>query len=145
MEMMNSCAIISFKYLVFSLAFSWVLDKKLFWYKDLLWTWNSWVQHMLDLSLGNWRILYKKVWAIVYLVPSDTKILEIYLLKNIEMLHDEFLYDKAWIPVWARKTFTHICCLLLHWVFSSFVDLYERFVMLLKSRSHAHHPNIHWG
>jgi hypothetical protein len=30
-----------------------------------------------------------------YLVPSETKVLEIYLLKNIKILHDEFLYDKA--------------------------------------------------
>ena len=57
---------------------------------------------MLDLSLGNWRIWYEKAWAAIYLVPSDTKILEIYLLKNIKMLHDEFLYDKAWIPTKAK-------------------------------------------
>jgi hypothetical protein len=56
---------------------------------------------MFDLSLGSWRIWYEKVWAIVYLVPSDTKVLEIYLSKNIKMLHDEFLYDKAWIPTRA--------------------------------------------
>ena len=56
---------------------------------------------MLDLSLGNWHIWYEKVWAVVYLVPSDTKVLEISLLKNIKMLHDEFLYDKAWIPTRA--------------------------------------------
>ena len=36
-----------------------------------------------------------KVWAAVYLVPSDTKVLEIYLLKNMKILHDELLYDKA--------------------------------------------------
>ena len=38
----------------------------------------------------------------------------------------------------------HICWLLLHWVLSSFVDPYERFVMLLKSRSHTHHPHMHY-
>ena len=41
----------------------------------------------------------------------------------------------------------HICCLLLHWVLSSFVDPYERFVMLLKSRSRTHHRYLlllHW-
>ena len=53
---------------------------------------------MLDLSLGNWQIWYEKVWVDVYLVPSDTKVLEIYLLKNIKILNDEFMYDKAWIP-----------------------------------------------
>jgi hypothetical protein len=50
---------------------------------------------MLDLSLGSWWILYEKVWATVYLILSDTKVLEIYLLKNTKMLYDEFLYDKA--------------------------------------------------
>ena len=41
----------------------------------------------------------------------------------------------------------HTCCLLLHWVLSSFVDPYERFVMLLKSRSRTHHTYLlllHW-
>ena len=35
---------------------------------------------------------------------------------------------------------SHIYCLLFHWVLSSFVDPYERFVMLLKLRSRTHHP-----
>ena len=39
----------------------------------------------------------------------------------------------------------HICCLLLHWVLSSFVDPYERFVLLLKSRSRTHHPHMHYS
>ena len=39
----------------------------------------------------------------------------------------------------------HICCLLLHWVLSSFVDPYERFVMLYKSRSRTHHPHMHYS
>jgi hypothetical protein len=56
---------------------------------------------MLDLSLGNWWIWYEKVWAVVYLVPSETRVLEIYLLINIKMLHDEHLYDKARIPTRA--------------------------------------------
>ena len=34
--------------------------------------------------------------------------------------------------------------LVLHWVSSSFVDPYERFVMLLKSRSRTHHPHMHY-
>ena len=37
---------------------------------------------MLDLSLGNWRIWYEKVWATVYLVLSDTKVLEIYFFEK---------------------------------------------------------------
>ena len=64
------------------------------------------------------------------------------------MLHDEFLYDKAWIPTRALHRLgklPHICCLLLHWVLSSFVDPYERFVMLLKSRSRTHHPHMHYS
>jgi hypothetical protein len=28
---------------------------------------------MLDLSLDNWGIWYEKVWAAIYLVPSNTK------------------------------------------------------------------------
>ena len=39
----------------------------------------------------------------------------------------------------------HICCLLLYWVLSSFVDPYERFVMLLKSRSRTHHLDMHYS
>ena len=39
----------------------------------------------------------------------------------------------------------HICCLLFHWVLSSFVDSFERFVMLLKSRSRTHHPHMHYS
>ena len=39
----------------------------------------------------------------------------------------------------------HIWYLLLHWVLLSFVDPYERFVMLLKSRSCTHQPNIHYS
>jgi hypothetical protein len=40
-----------------------------------------------------------------------------------------------------------ICCLILHWVLSSFVDPYERFVTLLKSRSRTHRIYLlllHW-
>jgi hypothetical protein len=55
---------------------------------------------MIDLSLSNWWIWYEIVWATVYLVPSDTKVLEIYLLKNMK-IHAELLYDKAWIPTRA--------------------------------------------
>ena len=111
----NSCsAVIPFKYLVFSLEFSWVLDKIILTWKFAL---NLiLVGHMLDLSLGNWQVWYEKVWAVVYLVSSDTKVLEIYLLKNIKMLHDEFLYDKAWIPTRPYMLFRlgklwYICCL----------------------------------
>jgi len=46
-------------------------------------------------------IWYDKVWAIVYIFPSDTKIQEIYLLKKHKNITYEFLYDKAWIPTRA--------------------------------------------
>jgi hypothetical protein len=39
---------------------------------------------MFDLSLGNWGIWYEKIWATVYLVPSDTWVLEIYLLNTLK-------------------------------------------------------------
>ena len=38
---------------------------------------------MLDLILDNWRIWYEKVWADVYFVPSDTKVLEIYVTPSV--------------------------------------------------------------
>jgi hypothetical protein len=61
---------------------------------------------MLDLSLGNWRIRYEKVWAVVYLVPSDTRVLEIYLSKNSKLPHDELLYDES-----LNSYHSHICML----------------------------------
>ena len=47
--------------------------------------------------------------------------------------------------LFRQEKLSHICCMLLHWVLSSFVTLYERFIMLLKSRSHTHHPNMHYS
>ena len=99
---------------------------------------------MLDLSLGNWHIWYEKVWAAVYLVPSDTKVLEIYLLKTQKCYMISSCMTKLEFPPEPHMLFrlgklSHICCLLFHWVLSSFVDPYERFVMLLKSRSRTHH------
>ena len=104
---------------------------------------------MLDLSLDNWRIWYEKVWAIVCLVPSDTKVLEIYLLKNTKNAMMSFCMTKLEFPLepymlYRLGKLPHICCLLLHWVLSNFVDPYERFIMLLKSRSRTHHPNMHY-
>ena len=49
--------------------------------------------------------------------------------------------------LFRQEKLPHVCCLLLHWVLSSFVDPYERFVMLLKSRSRTHHRYLlllHW-
>ena len=105
---------------------------------------------MLDLSLGNWWIWYEKVWAVVYLVPSDTKVLEIYFLKTQKcymmsscMTKLEFLPEPYML--FRLGKLPHICCLLLHLVLSSFVDPYERFVMLFKSRSRIHHPHMHYS
>jgi hypothetical protein len=98
---------------------------------------------MLDVSLGNWWIWYEKVWAAVYLVPSDTKVLEIYLLKNIK-IHDELLYDKLeflsepYMILRLGKPFTHICYLVCIEFSQALLMPYERFVMLLKSRSRTH-------
>ena len=61
---------------------------------------------MLDLSLGNWRIWYEKVWAAVYLIPSDTKVSEIYFLKK----HKNSTW---WVPVWQSLNSyqSHTCYL----------------------------------
>ena len=105
---------------------------------------------MLDLSLGNWRIWYEKVWAAVYLVPSDTKVLEIYLFKNTKnammsscMTKLEFLPESYMI--FRLENFHSYMLLVLHWFYSSFVDPYERLFILLKSRSRTHHPHMHYS
>ena len=71
---------------------------------------NGWMMLMLmkckckcgSQTPGVLQMWYEKVQAVVYLVPSDTRVSEIYLLKKIKILHDEFLYDKAWIPTRAK-------------------------------------------
>ena len=106
---------------------------------------------MLDLSLGNWWIWYEKVWVAVYLIPSDSKVLEIYLLKKYKKCYmmssciTKLEFPPEPYMLFRLEKLPHICCLLLHWVLSSFVDPYERFVMLLKSRSRTHHPNMHYS
>jgi hypothetical protein len=59
---------------------------------------------MLDLSLGDWRIWNEKVWAAIYIVLSDTWILEI-SFEKLKNPHDEILYDKAWIPTRAKYVY----------------------------------------
>jgi hypothetical protein len=91
------------------------------------------------------------------------------------MLHDEFLYDKAWILTRAIHIIRlgklpHMCYLLLHWVLSSFVDILWEVCHALKikitytpptysccsytksTKKHAFHldppknvPLLHWG
>jgi hypothetical protein len=106
---------------------------------------------MPDLSLDNWRIWYEMVWAVVYLVPSDTRVLEIYLLKNIKssmmsscMIKLKFL-PQPYIIHRLGKTSTHICCLLYFELSHASLMPYERSVMLLKSRSRTHHPHMHYS
>jgi hypothetical protein len=59
---------------------------------------------MLDLSLGDWRIWHEKVWVAIYLVLSDTWILEI-SFEKLENPHEEILYDKGWIPTRALHVY----------------------------------------
>jgi hypothetical protein len=107
---------------------------------------------MFDLSLGNWKIWYEKVWAIVYLVLSDTKVLEISFEKHKKYYMMSFCMTKLEFPpepymLFRLEKLSYICYLLLHWVLSSFVDSYDRFVMLSKSRSRTHHIYLlllHW-
>jgi hypothetical protein len=43
------------------------------------------------------------------------------------------------------KPFTHICCLLYIEFSQVLLMSYERFVMLLKSRSRIHYPHMHYS
>jgi hypothetical protein len=107
---------------------------------------------MFDLSLGNWKIWYEKVWAIVYLVLSDTKVLEISFEKHKKYYMMSSCMTKLEFPpepymLFRLEKLSYICYLLLHWVLSSFVDSYDRFVMLSKLRSRTHHIYLlllHW-
>ena len=87
-----------------------------------------------------------------YLVPSDTKVLEIYLLKTQKCCIISSCKTKLEFPPEPYMLFRlgkppYICCFLLHWVLSSFVDPYEICAMLLKSRSRTQHRYLlllHW-
>jgi hypothetical protein len=71
---------------------------------------------MLDLSLIIDGYDIRKS-AVVYLIPSDTEVSEIYLLKNIkfmmnsDMINLEFL-PESYVMFRLEKPFTHICYLL---------------------------------
>jgi hypothetical protein len=104
---------------------------------------------MLDLSLGDWWIWYKKVWVTVYFVLSDTRVLEIYLSK-IWKLYDEFLYDESF--KFLPQPYTRLgklplikYCLLCIEFSQVLLIPYERFLMLLKSRSRTHHLYMHYS
>ena len=82
-------------------------------------------------TLKFWGFNFEKHKNVIWWVPCMT---------NLEFSPEPYmLFRLGKLP--------HICCLLLHWVLSSFVDPYERFVMLLKSRSRTHHIYLlllHW-
>jgi hypothetical protein len=102
---------------------------------------------MLDLSLGDWRIWYEKVWVVVYLVSRETWVLEIYLLKNIKLPHDEFLYDESLnsyhshIYMFARLGKPAHKLLALYWVWSTHVRPLLRGWSCSQDQDHLH-PQI---
>ena len=75
--------------------------------------------------------------------------MKIYLLKNIKMLHDEFCMTKLeflldHICYLGQESFDiYAACFALSFV--KLCDPYERFVMLLKSRSCTHDPHMHYS
>jgi hypothetical protein len=102
---------------------------------------------MLDLSLGDWWIWYEKIWATVYLVPSDTRVLEVYLLKSLKLPHDEFLYDESLnsyhshIYMFARIGKPAYRLLALCWVWSTHVRPLSRGWSCSQDQDHLH-PHI---
>jgi hypothetical protein len=100
---------------------------------------------MLDLSLGDWQIWYEKVWATIYLVLSDTRVLEIYLFKKLP--HDEFLYDESFnsyhshIYMLARIGKLAHRLLALCWVWSTHVRPLLRGWSCSQDQDHLH-PHI---
>jgi len=67
----------------------------------------------------------KRFWDTIYLVPSDIRVLEIYLLKNLKLPHDEFLYNE-WLNSYHNHTYPRLGkldhrLLALCWVWSTHV------------------------
>jgi hypothetical protein len=91
------------------------------------------------------------IWATIYLVPSDTKILEIYLLRN----HKNITW---WIPIWQSLNFheshtyylgnksfhIYVACFCIDF-WQALLIPYKRFVMPLKLKSCTHHPHMHYS
>jgi hypothetical protein len=102
---------------------------------------------MLDLSLGEWRIWYEKVWVVVYLVLKETWVLEIYLLKNLKLPHDEFLYNESFnsyhshIYMLVRLGKLAHTLLALYWVRSTRVRPLSRGWSCSQDQDHLH-PHI---
>ena len=84
---------------------------------------------LFQVTLKFWRFIFWKTQK-CYMMSS--------CMIKLEFLPEPYMLFKL-------EKLPHICCLLLHWVLSSFVRPYERFVMLLKSRSRTQHPNIHYS
>ena len=106
---------------------------------------------MLDLSLDNWWIWYEKVWAVVYLVLGDTKVLEIYFLKNTKNYYmmSSFMTKLEFPPepymlFRLEKLHIYAACSCIEFC-KALLMPNERFVMLLKSRSCTHHPHMHYS
>ena len=80
-----------------------------------------------------------KFWRFIFWKTQKFYMMSSYMTKLEFPLEPHMLFRLGKLP--------HICCLFLHWVLSSFVDPYERFVMILKSKSHTHHIYLlllHW-
>jgi hypothetical protein len=60
-------------------------------------------------------------------------------MTNLEFLPEPYMIFRL------GKPFTHICSLLCIEFSQALLMPYERFVMLIKSRSHTHHPHMHYS
>jgi hypothetical protein len=90
---------------------------------------------MCDWSLGAHKIMH----SICFLKMGVTYMIS-FCMTKLEFPPEPYM-------LFRLEKLPQILCLFLHWVLSSFVDPYERFVMLLKSRSHTHHIYLlllHW-
>jgi hypothetical protein len=102
---------------------------------------------MLDLSLGSWRIWYEKVWAAIYLVPRDARILENLSFEK-KLLHDEFMYDESlnsyhnYIFMLARLGKPAHKLLVLYWVWSNHVRPLLRGWSYSQDQDHVHSTHI---
>jgi hypothetical protein len=65
-------------------------------------------------------------------------------MMNSDMTNLEFLQE-SYMMFRLEKPFTHICYLLCIEFSQVLLMHYERFVMLLKSRSCIHHPHMHYS
>ena len=83
---------------------------------------------LLQVTLKFWRFTFWKTQKCYMMSSCMTK---------LEFLPEPYM-------IFRLGKLPHICCLLVHWVLS-ICDPYERFVMLLKSRSLTHHLHMHYS